>query len=117
MARRASENLTVHRRAAATSPPPLQTPLPSRWRHLGTAASLVAVVAASLLAVGAVRAPSASATAVTPTHPYAGGGIVPFGDAQSLGAPSGTLASAITGMAATPDGQGYWLVAADGGVF
>jgi hypothetical protein len=23
----------------------------------------------------------------------------------------------IVGMAATPDGQGYWLVAADGGIF
>ena len=28
-----------------------------------------------------------------------------------------TLSSAITGMAATPDGKGYWLVGADGGVF
>ena len=28
-----------------------------------------------------------------------------------------TLNKPIVGMAATPDGQGYWLVASDGGVF
>ena len=27
------------------------------------------------------------------------------------------LAAAIVGMAAAPDGNGYWLVARDGGVF
>ena len=27
------------------------------------------------------------------------------------------LNAPVVGMAATPDGQGYWLVAADGGVF
>ena len=27
------------------------------------------------------------------------------------------LAQPIVGMAATPDGQGYWLVASDGGIF
>jgi subtilisin family serine protease len=30
---------------------------------------------------------------------------------------SGALAQPIVGMAATPDGRGYWLVAADGGIF
>ena len=71
----------------------------------------------ALIGVGALSAPAASATVVTPSHPYAGGGIISFGDAPSFGAPTSTLASAITGMAATPDGKGYWLVAADGGVF
>ncbi len=43
--------------------------------------------------------------------------VVPFGGA-SLGLSALTTPSApIVGMAATPDGEGYWLVASDGGVF
>ena len=80
-------------------------------------AAVVTGTGAALIGGGALSAPAASATVVTPSHPYAGGGIIPFGDAPSFGAPTSTLASAITGMAATPDGKGYWLVAADGGVF
>jgi hypothetical protein len=40
-----------------------------------------------------------------------------FGDAPGLGAPAGALRSPIVGMDSTPSGDGYWLVAADGGVF
>jgi hypothetical protein len=40
-----------------------------------------------------------------------------FGNAISRGAPVGGLHSPIVGMDATPTGKGYWLVAADGGVF
>jgi hypothetical protein len=48
----------------------------------------------------------------------ADGGVFTFGDAPYLGSTGGVrLAQPIVGMAATPDGQGYWLVAADGGVF
>ncbi len=41
-----------------------------------------------------------------------------YGDAVFYGT-TGTPAPAepIVGMAATPDGQGYWLVASDGGIF
>ncbi len=41
-----------------------------------------------------------------------------FGDAPFLGS-LGNLAlnAPIVGITATPDGRGYWLVAADGGVF
>ena len=39
-----------------------------------------------------------------------------FGDAGFYGAMR-TLHAPIVGMAATPDGRGYWLAAADGGVF
>ena len=42
---------------------------------------------------------------------------VPFGDA-SLGPDALTGAKIrVVGMAATPDGKGYWLVASDGGIF
>jgi hypothetical protein len=48
----------------------------------------------------------------------ADGGIFTFGDARFFGS-TGALAlnEPIVGMAATPDGNGYWMVAADGGVF
>ena len=42
----------------------------------------------------------------------------PQGDAEWLGSMGGTtLNKPIVGMAATPDGKGYWLVAKDGGIF
>ncbi len=42
----------------------------------------------------------------------------PFGDAADLGGMGGqTLTARVVGLAATPNGAGYWLVAADGGVF
>jgi hypothetical protein len=41
-----------------------------------------------------------------------------FGDASFHGSMGGTaLNRPIVGMAATPDGKGYWMVASDGGVF
>ena len=46
------------------------------------------------------------------------GGIFSFGDAGYYGSEGGKqLTKPIVGMAATPDGKGYWLVASDGGVF
>ena len=57
----------------------------------------------------------------------ADGGIFNFGDAGFYGntytdgltglSGSHRLAAPIVGMASTPDGNGYWLVAADGGIF
>ena len=93
-----------------------------RCRTLEVVGSLLAVaviVVTSLGALATVVVLSAPApprrTAVA--HPYPGGGVVPFGDASTYGALDTTLSSVITGMAATPDGQGYWLVGADGGLF
>ena len=40
-----------------------------------------------------------------------------FGGAPKLGAPKGAPTGPIVGMAATPSGKGYWLVASDGGIF
>jgi hypothetical protein len=45
------------------------------------------------------------------------GRVSAFGAAPRLGAPRGELRAPLVGMAATPTGNGYWLVAADGGVF
>src|ERR1035441_6593061 len=42
---------------------------------------------------------------------------IPFGDAIQYGGPTATLSQPVVGMAASPTGKGYWLVAADGGVF
>jgi hypothetical protein len=46
------------------------------------------------------------------------GGIFNYGDAVFHGSAGGLpLNKPIVGMAATPDGGGYWLVASDGGIF
>jgi hypothetical protein len=79
---------------------------------------VVAVTAlTSLVAFAAVVALPGHAAAAPVTHPYPGGGVVAFGDAGNVDPPDTALSSVITGMAATPDGKGYWLVGADGGVF
>ena len=46
------------------------------------------------------------------------GGIFSFGDASFAGS-TGSLAlnEPVVGIAPDPDGRGYWLVAADGGIF
>jgi len=46
------------------------------------------------------------------------GGIFAFGDAPFEGSAGGLhLNAPIVGIAATPDGQGYWMAARDGGIF
>ncbi len=46
------------------------------------------------------------------------GGIFSFGDATFYGSTGSiTLNKPVVGMAATPDGGGYWEVASDGGIF
>ena len=46
------------------------------------------------------------------------GGIFSFGDAGYFGSMGGRrLAKPMVGMAAAPNGDGYWTVASDGGVF
>jgi len=47
----------------------------------------------------------------------ANGGIFSFGDAAFQGSPTGgALSAPIVGMAATPDGKGYWMISFGGGV-
>src|SRR6185437_2715321 len=69
-------------------------------------AGVVAVIGlcGTLIAYGA-----GMASAATP-------GVSAFGNATPFGAPA-QINQPMVGMASTPDGNGYWLVAADGGVF
>ena len=53
-----------------------------------------------------------------PREAVSGGEVQAYGGAQTFGSLAGTQPAApVVGMAATPDGGGYWLVASDGGVF
>ncbi len=83
---------------------------------------VLAVSAVSLTVL--VMAPSAVAT----SSPHVGasprsttsdnpGAPVPFGTAKNHGNAPAHLNAPIVGMAATPNGEGYWLVASDGGIF
>jgi hypothetical protein len=67
------------------------------------------VVAASMLAPA--HAPAKGAAAQGPA-------VLAFGDAANPGDPTSLRPHRpVVGMASTPDGGGYWLVATDGGVF
>jgi hypothetical protein len=75
---------------------------------------------------GSVVTPSSSAAGTSTagsgsvsSQAYADNGVLTFGDASYFGAPTdgAPLASPVVAMAATPDGGGYWLTGADGGIF
>src|SRR4051812_6554402 len=66
---------------------------------------------ALVLGIGAQLASSAPAGA------EAAGTVHAFGGAPSLGAPNSQLNAPIVGIAATHSHNGYWLLAADGGIF
>jgi hypothetical protein len=70
-----------------------------------------------LAVVSGPRGPAAGAATLAP-HDYPGGGMIGFGTV-ALGGPDlpEPLDSPILTGAATPDGKGYWLASADGGVF
>jgi hypothetical protein len=81
---------------------------------------VVLCILAALAPAGPARA--AGAEPQIAAHVYQGGGVIGFGDAQSINAPIGpSLSSVMVAMVADPAGttghQGYWLAAADGGVF
>src|SRR5580692_5057284 len=102
---------------------------PSRSLSLG----LALAVEVSSGTVGSAGAATAARTggygggqmmAADPNGGYwtatAGGAVTPHDGAPTLGSPARAglqLAKPIVGMAPTPDGDGYWLVAADGGIF
>jgi poly-gamma-glutamate synthesis protein (capsule biosynthesis protein) len=77
------------------------------WRALAA----VVLVAGAAVPLAALRQPARAATSIGPA-------VLSFGDAAPEGDPTTLRPSRpIVGMAATPDGGGYWLVASDGGVF
>ena len=81
-------------------------------------AGLVATAGLATATRSAAAASATSAAAASATSTVVVGAPVAFGTAPTLGSMAGqTLASPVVAMAPTPDGNGYWLVAADGGVF
>jgi hypothetical protein len=85
-----------------------------RIRQWWVAAAVLAVIAGSGCLLGVPRAAAAPVAA----RDYPGGGMIGFGavDTTPPEVPEPVNAPILTG-AATPDGGGYWLVSADGGVF
>jgi hypothetical protein len=62
----------------------------------------------------------ALAASVVPSPPAGAAGgfqVRAFGGARALGAPGGALNAPLVGIAPTPRGRGYWLLARDGGIF
>jgi len=59
-----------------------------------------------------------TADAAIPHRSFVGPGVTGYGDAAQLGGPGGaSLAAPAVGVAALPNGAGYWVATADGGVF
>ncbi len=101
---------TVAQPAIATIP---TTTSPARMSSLLSAATATAGRNASATTRKNAKQPHDRPT----TGLFKDGGVIAYGAAQFFGSPTGLrLAAPIVGMAATPDGGGYWLVGADGGV-
>ena len=80
----------------------------------GMAAALsISMVPIGAPSVGATPAPTPAPTTTT-TAPNAD--VIAFGDAAGVGS-TGVLNQPIVGLAASPSGNGYWVVARDGGIF
>jgi hypothetical protein len=82
----------------------------------------VVVGALVLMAWAPVAGAAVTAQAVVVPHVYAGGGVIGFGNAQSINpVQQARLNSVVVTMATDPastgTNQGYWLASADGGVF
>ncbi|MGH9081503.1 MAG: hypothetical protein ACRDYE_15765, partial [Acidimicrobiales bacterium] len=99
---------------------------PGRPRVIQTLLAVALTGAVMLVGAGAMTlaAGPAEAASIGAAQPrvYQGGGVIGFGDAASINAPIGSaLSSVMVGVAAnpasSPGNQGYWLAAADGGVF
>jgi peptidoglycan hydrolase-like protein with peptidoglycan-binding domain len=79
-------------------------------------AAVTAMLLGALIGTAAVAVPAAQRTASAATG--SDDTVLTYGTAGFYGSTSGKqLAAPLVGMANTPDGKGYWLVANDGGVF
>jgi hypothetical protein len=88
------------------------------------AAVLIMVLVLSAGGAITTGAGPARAGTIAPLQPrvYQGGGVIAFGNARSTNTPIGSALSSVmvamaTNPVSTPENQGYWLAAADGGVF
>jgi peptidoglycan/xylan/chitin deacetylase (PgdA/CDA1 family) len=78
----------------------------------------IRVVVGTVVAVVAVSASLGVLSPASAAPNPAAGQPVGFGNAGNYGGVGGqTLAAPVVGMAATPSGNGYWLVGSDGGIF
>jgi L,D-transpeptidase catalytic domain len=75
-------------------------------RRFVTTAALVLVVGFGALFAGSLSAGAGS-----------GVNVRGFGGAHAYGSPNSALNAPLVGIAATPSGRGYWLLAQDGGIF
>ena len=81
------------------------------WGMLRSAAAVLGTV----LVLGTIASASSELGAAAPPSPPL---VVAVGEAQHFGDPSGpALLEPLVGLAPTLSGDGYWLAAADGGVF
>src|SRR5258706_1183030 len=109
------QRLPTYRAATNRARP---TPIPlAHIRHTHTSRSMkLRRALGSRLAVGAAVAGAFFLLRGGVAHASANSGVQGFGSVTSLGAP-GVINQPLISMAATPTGKGYWLVAADGGLF
>ncbi|HLI53947.1 MAG TPA: 3D domain-containing protein [Acidimicrobiales bacterium] len=78
-------------------------------------AAIPLLMGAPVAGVAALQpAPVAAAATAAASGP---GAVGAFGDASPYGGPGAGTVKPVVAMAATPDGRGYWLAGADGGVF
>jgi len=99
------------------NPPMRLRAVPTLRRARSWVLAIVPLV--SVLTVGmGMGTPRPAAAAPLSAHTYPGGGMIGFGHV-AVGDPSTPVAlnSPVLVGAATPDGGGYWLASADGGVF
>ena len=89
------------------------------------------VAAAAALPLGWMAVPASSNSAAHPFRvaaalaaahqvaegAYSPGEVAGYGNVSSYGGPGSNTAKPLIGIAATPSGSGYWLAAADGGIF
>ncbi len=69
---------------------------------------------AAALPVALTTALGATSASAQPVGP---GAAIAFGQSPSVGSPGTVSRAPVVGLAITPSNHGYWVVAADGGVF
>ncbi|MHB8467418.1 MAG: TolB family protein, partial [Acidimicrobiales bacterium] len=86
------------------------------WSLLvGIAVATSALLTAPMAAADPAPTPTTTAPGPPPTS-TASADVVAFGDAAAVGS-TGILNQPIVALAASPSGNGYWVVSSDGGIF